>query len=75
MTVLRRAAGQDVVNAVAQSYDKKATPDNAREAYIATIQEILSLLNRLMRVLERLQSSEPDDFMKGWGEPGGEMES
>ena len=67
------AAGQDVVNEVVRSYNHKATPDTAREAYFATIQEILSLLNRLMRILERCQDQE-DDFMHGWGEPGGDME-
>ena len=53
-------------------------PSNHNETVAATICEIVRILNRLMGILEGLQKhQEPDadDFMRGWGEPGGDIES
>ena len=54
-------------------------PSNRDDTVATTIREIVRLLNRLMAILEGVQQSArpepPDDFMRGWGEPGGDIEA
>lgn len=42
------------------------------------IMQLVKLMNRLMGLVESMAQPRPlpveDDFMKGWGEPGGPME-
>lgn len=57
-----------------------AAPSTREETIAVTIREIVRLINRLMAIVEGLQRTEhpepdEDDFMRGWGEPGGDIES
>lgn len=57
-----------------------AAPSSREETVAVAIREIVRLINRLLAIVEGLQRAghpEPDedDFMRGWGEPGGDIES
>lgn len=45
----------------------------------AALAQLAGLMHRFMGILETLIANPPpdeeDDFMKGWGEPGGDIES
>lgn len=43
---------------------------------LAVIRELISLMERLVKCLENFDAkpARKDDFMKGWGEPGGDLE-
>lgn len=68
------SAGHRVVNEVVRSYHNAPRASNHQETYLATIQEILALLRRLLSILEKCREPVEDDFMRGWGEPGGGIE-
>jgi len=53
--------------------------NTTRTAVEAAIVQLVSTMNRLVGVLEFLvhppQPEPEDDFMRGWGEPGGDIEA
>lgn len=69
------------INAMARSYTAEPFSDShhaTHSAKAAAVDRILALLEKLVSILEKLDQpmkhEMPDDFMKGWGEPGGEMD-
>lgn len=67
-----------VVSAMARTHRAQPFGDGSGDPRLDTIREIVRLLNRLMLILEGMQphmEPDADDFMRGWGEPGGDIES
>lgn len=75
---LNSALSQLARSAQAEPFGLETSPTGMSPVQMALMQ-LASLLHRFMGILETIAAQPPppteDDFMRGWGEPGGDIES